>query len=298
MELGKLRYFYTVAKYEHMTRAAEELHIAQPALTKAVKLLEEELGVPLFIKKGRNICLTVYGKHLKHRLDGIFPQLDRLPEELTALETRVKHTVRLNVLAASTIVIDAVIAYKKQHPHIIIELIQNEEEANCDISVVTNTYRGKSAAEALKQICMREKIFLAVPKHSPYAALSEISLSAVKNEEFISIAGSRPFRAICDRFCAVAGFKLRPFFESDSAVSVQNLIGAGAGIGFWPEYSWGKMSSSDMILLPISDPVCERDLIITLHSSAVMSDIAEDFYYHLIKYLEKKRKKAGRPASC
>ena len=48
MELTKLRYFYVVAKHGHVTRAAEEIHIAQPALTKAIKLLEEELGVPLF----------------------------------------------------------------------------------------------------------------------------------------------------------------------------------------------------------------------------------------------------------
>ncbi len=291
MELTKLRYFYTVAKYEHMTRAAEAIHIAQPALTKAIKLLEEELGVPLFMKKGRNICLTEYGRYLKRKLDGIFPQLDRLPEELTALKTQVKNTVRLNVLAASTIVTDAVIAYKKQHPHTIFELIQNEEDDNFDISVVTNTHKGKHAVDALRQTVMKEKIYLAVPKHSPYAELSAIPLSAVKHEEFISIAGSRPFRAICDGFCAVAGFKLRPSFESDSILSVQNLIGAGAGVGFWPEYSWGKMSASDMTLLPISEPTCERELTLTLHGSAVMSDVAEDFYDHLVHFLEKKRRK-------
>ena len=60
MELNKLRYFYIVAKYEHMTRAAEEMHIAQPALTKTIKALEDELGVPLFMKKGRNIVLFIF----------------------------------------------------------------------------------------------------------------------------------------------------------------------------------------------------------------------------------------------
>ena len=66
MELAKLRYFYTVAKLGHVTRAAEEIHIAQPALTKAVKQLEEELGVALFYKKGRNIYPTVYGEYLQN----------------------------------------------------------------------------------------------------------------------------------------------------------------------------------------------------------------------------------------
>ena len=49
MDLNKLYYFYITAKHEHVTRAAEELHIAQPALTKSIKLLESDLGVPLFL---------------------------------------------------------------------------------------------------------------------------------------------------------------------------------------------------------------------------------------------------------
>ena len=291
MDLAKLRYFYTVAKYEHMTRAAEEIHIAQPALTKAIKTLEEELGVPLFMKKGRNIHLTEFGKYLKNKLDGIFPQIDRIPGELATLKNEVKNTVRLNVLAASTAVTSAIISYKKLHPHIVFELIQNEEETDCDISVVTNAVPVKNAAGTWKQCVMEEEIFLAVPKNSPYAALPSIALSAVCDEEFVIMAGSRPFRAICDQLCAQAGFKLKPSFESDSTIAVQNIIGAGAGVAFWPEYSWGKMSGSDMILLPISSPVCERKLIFTLHEAAVRSAVAEDFYQHLVRFMQKKERK-------
>ncbi len=291
MDLSKLRYFYVVAKHEHVTRAAEELHIAQPALTKAIHGLEDELGIPLFTKNGRNIRLTVFGAHLKHRLDGVFPQIDRIPEELAALETKTKYTVRLNVLAASTIVTNAVIAYKKHHPNAIFELIQNEAEANCHISVVTNVHAKDHSREAMREHTMTERIFLAVPRSSPYGMLSEVALADVKEEEFVSLAGSRPFRSICDTLCAKAGFKLKPSFESDSPIAVQNIIGAGAGVGFWPEYSWGKISASDMVLLPISEPVCQRELILILHENAVVSEVAADFYDHLIGFLEKKRRR-------
>ena len=73
MDLLKLRYFYTVAELEHVTKAAEKLHVAQPAITKTVKLLENELGVPLFSRVGRGVKLTDYGKMLKEKLDGVFP---------------------------------------------------------------------------------------------------------------------------------------------------------------------------------------------------------------------------------
>ena len=64
MELTQLTYFLTVAQMQHMTRAAEALHIAQPALTKSVQRLESELGVPLIARKGRGIALTPYGQRL------------------------------------------------------------------------------------------------------------------------------------------------------------------------------------------------------------------------------------------
>ena len=64
MELSQLTYFLTVAQMQHMTRAAEALHIAQPALTKSVQRLESELGVPLIARKGRGIALTPYGQRL------------------------------------------------------------------------------------------------------------------------------------------------------------------------------------------------------------------------------------------
>ena len=67
MELTQLKYFYAVAKNLHVTKTAEQLHIAQPALTQAVRRLEKELGHPLFASKGRNIVLTEYGKYLKEQ---------------------------------------------------------------------------------------------------------------------------------------------------------------------------------------------------------------------------------------
>lgn len=62
MNLNQLYYFQTLAKLEHYTKASEQLYIAQPSLTHAMKELEQELGVTLFIKKGRNIQLSPEGK--------------------------------------------------------------------------------------------------------------------------------------------------------------------------------------------------------------------------------------------
>ena len=84
MNLYQLRYFTTLAQEEHYTKAALKLHITQPSLTHAIHLLEDELDVVLFEKKGRNVVLTKYGKLF---LKEIEPILNRLDDSIKNKET-------------------------------------------------------------------------------------------------------------------------------------------------------------------------------------------------------------------
>ena len=78
MLLSQLNYFRTVAHHQHISHAAEELRVAQPALSSTISTLEKELGVPLFDRIGRNIILNDAGQRLLHHADYIFTQLDAL----------------------------------------------------------------------------------------------------------------------------------------------------------------------------------------------------------------------------
>ena len=78
MELTQLKYFLAVAKNQHVTRAASELHVAQPAVTQAIHRLEDELGVPLFTAKGRNIVLSPYGKYFYEKLQPLISAINSI----------------------------------------------------------------------------------------------------------------------------------------------------------------------------------------------------------------------------
>src|SRR5699024_4179464 len=103
MELLQLRYFLAAAEYQHITRAAEHLQIAQPALSQAIHRLETELGMPLFERKSRSIVLNDAGKLLQKRLLPIMDALDRIPEELQEYRSQTAHTIHLRILAASAL---------------------------------------------------------------------------------------------------------------------------------------------------------------------------------------------------
>ncbi len=288
MELAKLRYFYTVARLGHVTKAAEEIHIAQPALTKAIKQLEEELGVPLFYKQGRNIRLTPFGVYLQAKIEPILTQIDGIAGELASLKKERRFTVKLNVLAASSLVSEAVVAYKKRNPDVIFQLLRGEGTPDPDLSVTTDGAESV-LPPSLRSQALEEKIYLAVPKSSRYAQKTCVELTEVKEEGFVHLAGSRKFSTLCDKFCMQAGFKPHIAFESDSLIAVQNVISANAGVGFYPAYSWGK-PSQDVRLLPIEGQDCKRTLCVNLHESPYPSAASEDFYEFLIAFLKRRKK--------
>ncbi len=292
MELTQLRYFLEVAKTQHVTKSAETLHVAQPALTQAIHRLENELEVPLFSSKGRNIVLTPYGKYFYEKLEPLLKSLSELPENLREMAKTENATIHLNVLAASSLVTEAIIEYQKIDDALHIQIHQNEKNDMDDIRVTTEisarTHENKTSDDS-NFICT-EKIFLAVPNIQEFQEKKEITFEGIKSIGqkwgFVSLLGSKHLRSICDKYCADAGIKPNIIFESDNPASVKNMIAANIGIGFWPEFSWGALDTSRVRLLKITKPDCKRDILITCKKNKAENSHVENFYKFLTGYFK------------
>ncbi len=281
MEITQIKYFLEVAQSQHMTASAEKLHIAQPALSQAIRRFENSLGVPLFEAKGRNIVLTEYGRYLQEQLTPIVEQLDKLPEILQTMAKLNSETIHLNVLAASNLVTGAIIDYKSQRKELNFQLLQNTQSEVFDIEITTKSFHKSNPEKIHNQFIFTEKIFIAVPDTKKYQGRTSISLKEVEREGFISLLGSRQFRYICDKLCNQAGIQPKIIFESDSPEVVKNMIAANLGVGFWPEFTWGRIDSTNVRLLEITNPVCSRDIVITLNKNKADSKNAEEFFEYL-----------------
>ena len=287
MELQQLQYFLVAAKYEHITKAANSLHIAQPALSQSIKRLEVELGVKLFDRKKGGITLSDSGKLLVQELQPIMKSLDSLPKKLAETARKQHQTIHLNVLAASILVTDCIIAYKAKHPGVNFQFVQSQSTTEYDLCITASVHKKNPTAN---QIAIEETFYLAVPSDSKYAKYNEIDLAEVADEGFIVMTDARPIRSICDQFCLAAGFTPNIVFESVNFESVRSLISAGMGVGFWPEYSWDTTRSyQNMTLLPIKSPECTRDIIFTYNPQFSESEIAKDFYDFLIQYTQERK---------
>lgn len=284
----QIRYFLEVANTKHITNSAKNLHITQPALTQAIRRLENDLGVPLFAAKGRNIVLTEYGKYLQKKLEPLMAQIDDIPEQLKMMVALESETIHMNVLAASSLVMEAIIQYKKKHADINFQLHQNIESELYDIAVTTKLFY--QAADDENSFACAEEIYLAVPENRRYSGRTSICLPEVADEGFVSLLGSREFRYICDRFCQHAGFTPKIIFESDNPAAVKNMIAANMGIGFWPEFTWGSIENEPVRLLKIDDPVCQRDIIINYNRNKMDSQNVVDFYDFLKEFFIKTKR--------
>lgn len=287
MNLTQLKYFYAVAQHQHVTATAEALNIAQPALTQTINRLEKELGVPLFVKAGRRIMLTEYGRYLQSELAPVIETLDRIPEDLRAMAEKSDKTVRLNVLAASVVVTEAVVEYKNRHHDISIQLQNNRNDELSDISISNELAPQKNDRVGMS-FTIPEEIFLAVPNNEKYSNMKKIALADAAEEEYICLAGSKQLRRITDALCRQAGFTPHITFESEDSAAVRNCIAAGLGVGFWPQFTWGGVNGTLVKLLPITDPKCERDLVINCSAGAGAE--AERFYDFLVGFLLRKQR--------
>lgn len=161
MELRILRYFLTVAKEQSFTKAAEQLHITQPTLSRQLAAFEEELGIVLFVRKGKSITLTDEGILLKRRALEILNLEERTLEELRGTKEVIEGTVTFGCGEFTTVETLAKICkrYKEKYPLVQIAIhtatadtiYEMMNKGLVDISFISNlgTNAGVMAANGL-----------------------------------------------------------------------------------------------------------------------------------------------------
>lgn len=124
MELRVLRYFLAVAREEKFTRAAEQLHVTQPTLSRQIAELEAELGVKLFTRSSHNIVLTEEGMMLKRRAQEILSLADRTKRDFIGRQEELEGTVAVGSgeFLSTRLLTDCMTAFRRIHPLVKYEL--------------------------------------------------------------------------------------------------------------------------------------------------------------------------------
>lgn len=279
MEIQQLRYFLVAARYQHVTKAAEEIHIAQPALTQIIKRLESEVGAPLFERNGRNIILTPEGKILQEEALQILKTIDELPIVLQQKKTERDKTLKIKVSAATIWFMPAIIAYKKTHPDVNLDFIRNDDMRDCDFLITTSTDTGGQAEESF---IVDEEILLAVSKDRAKTMPPKVRLSDLKGDVFLITDKSKPFFRICEEYCLKSGFAPNVIFECDSQTVIFDLVSVDLGVAFCPTFSWGKIDQNKIALLPFEEKCFRKIVLIALKQT---TPLQKDFFAYLKNFM-------------
>jgi len=300
MDLTQLRYFQTVARLEHMTQAAEELHVAQPSLSRTISRLEEELGVTIFDRIGRQIKLNDFGKVLLVRVEKIFKELEDVKRELSDLSDTKECTVSLAV-NTSIFMPDLLKKFSKQYPHIQfrqiiattahIQHLLETEQVDFGISVPPIVCIEPENIQMLQ--LLTTEVFLAVPPDHPLVGRESISLHDVVNEPFVSMPIGYGLREMADTFCHQANFVPNIVIETNEPYSIIRYVQAGLGFAFIPPSLWEPNVELTKGILRIQDTVCKCAMELYWKNDRYVSQAARQFKEFVVSYfydLEKKHK--------
>lgn len=286
MDFHSLLYFKKVAELQHITRAAEELHVAQPSLSRTIARLEDELGVQLFERSGKNIFLNTYGEIVLKHTNRILQETKDIQREIADVSEASSSTVSVSLYSASKLFPQVVMEFKQKHPGIRLQIIQENLNKNpseeCDLTLYS-TMQPDTKENSMTLFV--EGIMLAMPKSNPLAHRESLNLSEVSNEEFICLQRGKSLRTITDTYCKIAGFEPSVVLESDSPETVRELIRAGIGIAFIPSITWQGIATKDIVLIPITSPSCKRYINLSWrshgyfsNSSALFRDFLQEFF--------------------
>lgn len=241
MELRQLRYVVAVAETRHISRAAEQLHIAQPSLSQQIAKLERELGVPLFSRHTSGVELTDAGARFVERARRILDLVADLQREMADVAELKKGRLVIGSLPVTGAhVLPRVLpAFRARYPGIEVQLV---EETTAQL--IERTARGHVDLALLTlpldpevlawEVLGEEEILLAIPPDHPLCRQGKVPIGSLADEAFIFLKEGQGFRQIALELCRRAGFEPRIVFESSHIETVQSLVAAGMGVAFVP----------------------------------------------------------------
>ena len=192
MTLLQLRYFHSVCQYNSISKAAEAMHISQPAISIAVKELEEEFGVSLFTRDKKRLILTNEGSFFLERVSEILPQIDALSKLMSDLG-RKQHTLNISLIpmGGSNLLLDSLHQFRSSYPDIQISItecstskgVENVLNGTCHTAFIIADRKKYDAVDGL--ILLRTQYVFCVSKSHPLAGLSECNLRELSNQSLI-----------------------------------------------------------------------------------------------------------------
>jgi len=253
MKLQQLRYFYAACEHNHISSAAQALHVSQPSVSMAIRELEAEFGVKLIQRRYQGFALTDEGRSLYHMAEGVLRHADQVEQRMADLARR-QTPLRIGVppMAGTTILPRVYGQFLPQHPDIFLTtsetgtkmLLHGLLDNTLDMAFVTH-YGPLPPAFKSVPVSYTETAWCAAPDH-PLAKLERVRIEQLKDEPLVLFQNSFNIYELVDHRFRQAGLSPNVLHQSGQLSTVYGLIRDGIASGFlmrsvepfFPGLSW------------------------------------------------------------
>jgi LysR family transcriptional regulator, hydrogen peroxide-inducible genes activator len=283
--MHQIRYFLAVSEELNFTRAAERCHVAQPSLTRAIKLLEEELGGPLFHRERANTHLSELGRMMKPHLEEVFERTRKAKDEARDFAKLNRAGLKLGIMCtiAPHQLVELITAVQMRHPgfelHIVDAASRQLEERlkDGDLEVAIYCLPVESDDERLHRIPLfREQMMIVVSPRHRLASQAAVRAMELDGESYVNRANCE-FRGYAGPIWNEHGAQCNLVYRSERDDWVLAMIAAGLGFGFMPA---SCATHPGVTVRPLIEPEFWREVnLVTVrgrpHSPAVGAFVRE-----------------------
>ncbi|WP_049622778.1 LysR family transcriptional regulator [Frateuria defendens] len=282
MELHEIRYALAVFKTLNFTRAAEQSFVTTPALSRAVKKLEEELGAPLFQRDTTGVAVTDFGRLVR-------PHLEQVMAEMSATKLAARGFLQLDNAPVSVGVMCTIGAarflaflaqFRLDHPGARIHLVEGsadhlaEQLLGRKLELAVMAQPEGPDARIRRRALYRERFVVAFPPGHRFEALDEVTLTEAAGEQHL-LRASCEYNGQFTDLLEARGVQLPIVFRSEREDWIQTMVAGGFGVSFVPEYS---ATIAGLRTRPLVDPAVEREVALGWLDGAALSPTAKAFH--------------------
>ncbi len=288
MNLVLLKYFQVVAQENHITRAAQKMNIAQPALSYSIARLESDLGVQLFDRVGRQIILNDCGRKLLDRVNVILENWETARSEVMQYQREITQHVKIAVtsmMLTQSLILD----FKMKYPDIMIkqamvkagQIVPAITQDKNDFVLSTISVEDENISSSF---LMNDPLYILVHRDHALSRQKSVSIEDIAGEQFVSVPEGFALRVFLDEYFQKAGFEHNVVFECFPA-QIPDLVSSHIGIAFISGSTLNRVAyPPTVVALPIGKPPCQRSLYIVSEKSRVFPEACRLFFDYASHY--------------
>jgi LysR family hydrogen peroxide-inducible transcriptional activator len=282
MEIDQLRYFLKVAERQNFTRAGEDLAITQPALSRAVAKLEQEIGQPIFERQTRKVTLTDAGRLLLSRAEQIVALVDDTLAEIT--DDGESGNVRVGAIPTiAPFFLPAVLRdFRDQHPRANVQvheettdkLLQRCSHGDVDVAVLAAPIeRQHLEVEPL----FEEELLLVMAAENHLSEKKRIRVADLQGQAFVLLDETHCLSDTIISFCRERSFQPVTVEHTSQLATVGELVALGHGVSLVPQMARKLDGSRRRIYRSLSEPKPMRQIVLVWNPYRFQSRVVERF---------------------